>query len=189
VKHETKYKLRIGIASAAVAVIGVGSAALVGKISQLQAFDLLKTILPTTRFFCSALMTGTSTILALMVTLVSLSRSSPAELSDEHYRRIQRLAMLDSMAFVGALLLLLFVMIPMEDAEVLPGGWYRVIYYTVMGVSAVLGGLVVSVVMMLYSETKQLIRIIGLDKESPLAENEPDDEQSGSSESNEGNAD
>ena len=176
-EHETKFKLRIAAGGAAVGLVGIGSVVIVGEVSQLEAFELLKAMLPTTRFFCSAVLTSTATILALMVTLISLSSSTSTELKAEHYRRIQRIATLDSIAFAGGMLLLLFIMIPMEESEVLSYGWYRFIYYGVLGAAATLGGLVVSVVMMLYSETRQLIRVIGLDLESPLAKIEEEEEE------------
>jgi len=171
-EHETKLKLRVAGGGAAVAVIGVGSLLLVGHLSQLQAYDLLKTLLPTTRFLCSAVMTATATVLALMVTMISLSYSTEPTLKDLHYRRIQRIALLDALAFIGAMLLLLFIMIPMEEQAVIPYGWYSVVYYGVVVSAAVLGGMVASVMIMLYTETKELIRVIGLEKveESPLAE-------------------
>lgn len=180
-EHETKFKLRVAAGGTLVASVAVGAVFIIGEVSQLEAYDLLKTTLPTTRFFCSAVLTGTATILALMVTLVSLSSSAAVELKAQHYRRIQRIAMLDAIAFAGAMALLLFIMIPMEEAEVLPLGWYRIIYYVVLGAAAVLGALVVSVMMMLYSQTRQLIRAIGLEQSSPLVkeedgESEADDE-------------
>ncbi len=174
--HYTKYKLRVAAGGAATAVIGIGSVLIVGYISQLQALDLLRTMLPTTRFLCSAVMTGTASILALMVTLLSLSRTSETDFKALHYRRIRRIAFVDSLAFVGALLLLLFIMIPMEESEVIPLEWYRFVYYGVLAAAAILGGMVVSVVMMLYTETKQLIGALALDESPPLVH---DDDESG----------
>ena len=176
-EHRTKFKLRVAAGGAAVALVGIGSVLIVGEISQLEAFELLKAMLPTTRFFCSAVLTSTATILALMVTLISLSSSTSTELKAEHYQRIRRIATLDAIAFAGGMLLLLFIMIPMEESEVLSYGWYRFIYYGVLAASALLGGLVVSVVIMLYSETKLLIRTIGLEHQpSPLEKPDEDDE-------------
>ncbi|MFB6352241.1 MAG: hypothetical protein ABEN55_23135 [Bradymonadaceae bacterium] len=179
-EHDTKLKLRVTAGGGAVAIIGIGSLLLVGHLSQMQAFDLLKTMLPTTRFLCSGIMTATATVLALMVTLISLSYSTEPSLRDLHYKRIQRIAMLDAIAFTGALLLLLFIMIPMEEAAVIPYAWYSFVYYGVVLVASTLGGMVVSVMMLLYTETKELIRVIGLEKrkESPLVdEEEVEDEE------------
>lgn len=175
-RHRTKFRLRVVAGSLAVVSIGIGAVLVVGRVGTWEAFALLTAMIPTARFFCSAVMTGTATVLALMVTLVTLSTNATPDLKAAHYRRVQTIALVDSLAFTGALLLQFFLMIPLEEPDVLPIGWNRVMYYGILAWVALLAVLMVSVVMMLYSETKQIIRVVGLDGSSPLSRDEDERE-------------
>lgn len=148
----------------AVLVAVVGST-VVGNLYGAEGRLLLEAMLPTTRFLCSAMMTATATILALMLTILSLSSSSSNQIHSSHYKRVQQIALLDMVAFVGATLLLLVLNIPLEESDSISTRWYSVTYYVVLTYSSVLGGMLISIVMMLHAAIRDMISVVGLQNE------------------------
>ena len=61
---------------------------LLGQVSDYEAIDNLKEIRPTLRFTASGSMTATATILALMLTLLSITENADRKLKGYHYDRI-----------------------------------------------------------------------------------------------------
>lgn len=145
----------------------------VGEISGAEARDLLTSMLPTARFLYSAVVTASATVLALMLTLLSLSFNTQSRLDASHYQRIRRIALIDTVTFITAMSFLLFLIVPLDEPQSIVPSWYEVFYYTTVVGSAVLGGLLVTIVLMLYSTVTDMIRIFGLrDEDHPLvAEN------------------
>ncbi len=151
-----------GVLTGIVALIG-GYA--VGQISGYEARVLLEATLPTTRFLCSAVMTATASILALMLTLLGLSSGSNVTLKPAHYIRVRRIAFLDLIAFIIATLFLLLLSVPVSESDTVPPSWFTAVYYAVLGISSALGGLLISTVLMLYDTVKDVIQVVGLHKE------------------------
>lgn len=144
-----------------------------GRVTGMEALAMLEAMLPTTRFLCSAVMTGSATILALMLTLLSLSHGAQYELQSVHYRRVRQIAWIDSVAFIAATIFLLFLNVPVGGAEKVPAPWFSTIYYAVLTLSSLLGGLLISVILMLYNTLAKLIKVIDPEvDEAPLARDE-----------------
>jgi hypothetical protein len=118
-------------------------------------------MLTTTRFLCSGVMTASATTLALMLTLLSLSANASSKLKRDHYERVRQIALLDAVAFIAATFVLLCLNIPVEQADNVDASWYDVLYYAFLGASAVLGGLLVVIVLMLYNTVKYMILVVG----------------------------
>lgn len=165
------------------AVLGGGIAVLVSvagswTVGQLHGADglvLLQAMLPTTRFLCSAMMTATATILALMLTVLGVSSNASSTFHAAHFKRLGQIALLDMIAFIGATVLLLVLNIPLEESDSVSMYWYNVAYYTVLFTSSLLGGLLVAVVLMLYSAVKDMIHIFGTrGDDHPMVEAELD---------------
>lgn len=154
-------------------LIAIAGSTVVGTLYGAEGRLLLEAMLPTTRFLCSAMMTATATILALMLTILSLSSNSSNQIHAAHYKRVQQIALLDMIAFVGATLLLLVLNIPLEESDSISSGWYNTSYYVVLIYSSVLGGMLISIVMMLYAAIRDMISVVGLQNEDhPLYETE-----------------
>lgn len=150
-------------------IIAVVGSTVVGNLYGAEGRLLLEAMLPTTRFLCSAMMTATATILALMLTILSLSSNSSNQIHSAHYRRVQQIALLDMIAFVGATFLLLVLNIPLEESDSISTEWYSTSYYVVLIYSSVLGGMLISIVMMLYAAIRDMISVVGLqDEDHPL---------------------
>lgn len=162
-----------GIIAASTALMG---SYITGRVGGTEAISLLKAILPTTRFLASALMTASATILALMLTLLTLSHSSSSELKATHYRRVKQIAWIDSVGFVAATIFLMLLNMPLEEgAEQVPNHWFSTIYYFVLITSAILGGIIITVVLMLYNSVKTLIKVVNPEAGDPsLAKTEDD---------------
>ncbi|REJ82717.1 MAG: hypothetical protein DWQ36_20030 [Acidobacteria bacterium] len=164
------------ITGSTAAVIGVGALVALGGISDWKGLALLEATLPTTRFLCAALITSSATILALMLTILSLGAGSEVKLNRGFYRSIRRIARLDTVAFVGAVLFLLLISIPLVEGDNVPTGWYDIVYYVTIGISCLLAGLVVTIVTMLYQAIDAAIVVLGYGAgDHPLLQ--PDDDQ------------
>lgn len=145
-----------------------------GRVTGLEALAMLEAMRPTTRFLCSAVMTASATILALMLTLLSLSFGAQYELQSVHYRRVRQIAWIDSVGFISATIFLLLLNVPIGGADNVPASWFSAIYYVSLTLSSLLGGLLIAVILMLYNTLQKLIQVIDPEvDEGDLTRNEP----------------
>lgn len=153
-----------GVVAAIAGAIGIGA---VGAVSGAEARTLVEGVLPSIRFLASSVMAASATILALMMTLLGLSHSSEQPLQRVHYRRIQLVARLASVAIVGATVLLLLLAVPLGESEIIER-FYSWVYYILVGAASGLGGLQTAVVIVLYRAISGLITVVIHGEESPL---------------------
>lgn len=149
---------------------------LVGRVGAWEAEVLLSATLPTTRFLCSSVMTVSATILALMLTVIGISRGTERPIQASFYRRIQQVALLDVITFVASTILLLGLVVPFGEELEMPQGWYITIYYVVTIGSTLIGGLLVAVVLMLYGAVHDVVMLFWSD-ESPVVDTEAEKER------------
>ena len=170
--------VRVAGGGGAVAALVMGALVVtVGNLSPWKAQALLESSIPTIRFACSSVMAASATTLALMLTLLSLSAGADREIKGSHFERIRQVAFVDVVAFVGATLLLITLVVPFSETEEIPAGWYEGIYYTASLMAALLGGLMVAVMLLLYAAVRDLITVVGPGDESPIyADDEAGDE-------------
>lgn len=153
---------KMALFGGAVAVgLAIAGVIVVGRVGPSEGKLLLQAMVPTTRFLCSAVMTGSATILALMMTLLGLGQSSSHSLKRLHYRRVSAIAFVDTATFVGATMLLLFHSIPIEDSEKIPPGWYDGMYYALLSATALIGGMLITTMLMLYRTVRDMIFVVG----------------------------
>lgn len=146
-----------GIVAALIALVGV---IIVNVSSGQEAHFLLEGMLPSIRFLCSAVMTSSATILALMLTMVSVSRGGEGQFKGGHYERVGQIAQVDTITFAAALVLLLFVSIPISESQDVPTVFYQTLYYGIVVYAAVLGGSLISIVLMLYNAIADLVKVL-----------------------------
>jgi hypothetical protein len=166
---DTKRALSGGLLAAVVALLG---SVIVGRISSAEARILLQAMLPSIRFLSSGIMTASATILALMLTLLSLSHNTSSTLRPVHYQRVRQIAFIDAITLSASVILLLLISIPLEESSEVPSSWYVAIYYALLVASAALGGLLISVVFMLYNAIGDLIQVMGPTGSSDLVQAE-----------------
>ena len=151
-----------GIATLMIAV----SVFIVGSVSGYPALQLLDAALPTVRFLTSTVATGGVTILALMVTLLGLTHSVDTDLEEVHYHRIQQVAYLATFAVAAAIFVLVFLSVPVEESDEVVLSYAEWVYYGVVILSSLLGGIMISLVLMLLTSVRGLLHVVAPDLES-----------------------
>lgn len=151
---------------------------ILGQVSGYKAMELLKHSLSGINMLCNTVILGSTTILALMLTLLGLSRSSEFRLTDRHYKDVLMIAKADTILIVGAVITFLMLNLPISESEGVDKSWYETIYYVSLGMASLLGGGFIAVVMMLYGTITNVILIVGLNlKDHPLISEEEAEEQ------------
>ena len=157
-------------------VMGTGTFIL-GQISGYKALELLRNSMSGINMLCNTVILGSTTILALMLTLLGLSRSSESKLTDRHYRDVLMIAKSDTILIVVAVITFLMLNLPISESEEVGKAWYQTIYYISLGMASLLGGGFIAVVMMLYGTVANVILIVGLNiKDHPLVSDEDAEE-------------
>lgn len=146
--------------------VSVGAVAFVmGHLGDAEARRLLEAIIPTSRLFCSSLLTVSATILALMLTLIGLGSRTDLNLADAHYHRILKIAFYDSLLFGAAAVMFVLHCVPVYESDALPGWWYPSIYYGIVVLTSILAGGAVAIIALLYLAVVDLVEVIGLEVE------------------------
>ena len=151
-----------GVTGVVVAIIIVVVTVVMGAIGDAEARRLLEAVLPTSSLFCSAILTVTATILALMLTMIGLGSHTDTELADAHYHRIVKIAFYDAILFCASAIMFVLHCVPVYESDELPNWWYPSIYYGVLIVTSLLAGGAVSIVVLLYLAVKDIVQVIGL---------------------------
>lgn len=158
-----------GILTAAVAL---GGQWMVGQVySGYEARQLLESLNSAALFLGSSVVTASATILALMLTLLSLTDQTDSDFDNDFYHRIKRIGLMATVAFSGGMILLLFLSVPIKESDNVPSRWFTIIYYILITFSAVLSGLLVSLVLMLFNAVTSLIDVV-----RPSVNDEEDEE-------------
>lgn len=168
-----KYNKRALWGGIIAAIITGGGAFFLGSLSGYEAKSLIKSSLPGINTLCNTIVLASATILALLLTLISVSSGTDSKLKNEHYHHVLLIANIDTIVFVAAMIVFQVLNIPITEAENVPSSWYSVIYYTSLFLSAILSGGLISVVLMLYNAVTSIIKIVGLGiDDHPLINNE-----------------
>ncbi|MBK9050749.1 MAG: hypothetical protein IPL78_07485 [Chloroflexi bacterium] len=154
---DTRQAIIGGVLAALISMVGV---ILPGRITNFEARGLLEAMMPSVHFLSSSVMTASATIMALMLTLLSLSQGARTNLRPIHYHRIQQIGFMDAIAFIGSVILLMFVSIPLNESQAVVPEWYSVLYYLLLIFAAALGGVVVTIVLSLYNVITSMILLL-----------------------------
>lgn len=147
-----------GAIAAGVAIIGQ---ILVGAVyNGFEAHDLIQAFIPSARSLGGAVVQASATVLALMLTMLILTRKEIGQLEYGLFHRIRHIALLSSIGLASAILLLLFLSIPLQQSKSLPVNWFQIIYYALIVVTAAIAGLVVAIVIMLYDAIESIIQVV-----------------------------
>ena len=151
---------------------------LLGSIySGYEARQFLESMSSSALYFGSAIVTASATILALMLTILSLTSQSDDDFDKVFYLRIERIGKLATIALMGGIVLLLFLSIPIKEADKVPSSWFTIIYYVLMTFLAALAGILISIVLMLQNSIGSLISIIRPSAEQEEKEIEQEQEK------------
>ena len=130
---------------------------LVGRLAPGEAILQLRASSASIRFLASTSAGAAATILALMLTMLSLSYDPDRRFRRVHYQRIRQVARYSTAALVLGVFVLLLLVIPLEESSPLPGGIFAGLYYLIVIASAALGGMIVAIMLMLYHAIVGLI--------------------------------
>jgi hypothetical protein len=146
---------------------GLG-AFLLGDISGYEAKSLIDSSLSGFVMLCNTIVLASATILALLLTLLGISTGTKSKIKAAHYKQVLNIAKFDTVLFVGALILFQLFNIPITESENLPTYWFAYIYWVTLFFSSILCGLMVTVILLLYSTVTNIITIVGLGEDHYL---------------------
>jgi len=142
-------------------------------VSGYEAKELIKISIGGLNTLCNTIVLASATILALTLTLLGVSTGTSSQLKEDHNNNIMRIAKIDTVIFVVALVAFLLFNLPVTESENITANWFDVIYYLTLGLSTVLSSALIVVVLMLYSTIVNIIKIVGLGVEDhPLVSSE-----------------
>jgi hypothetical protein len=133
---------------------------LAGFASGSEAFDLFQTTLPSTRSFAGTLSLALGNILALMLTLLSLSAGMDIDIKWVHYQRVRQIAWIVTVTLIVTILVYLLLNIPITESDKQLMQWYTAIYYATLTFSALLGGAFITIVLLLYNTIRDMIGML-----------------------------
>ena len=102
---------------------------LLGNVSGYEAKQLLQGQLSGLNMLCNTIVLATATILALLLTLISVSSGSENTLKKKHYKQVLYIAKFDVILFIAALILFQFFNMPIMESEQVPTSWFNIIYW------------------------------------------------------------
>lgn len=174
-KHTELKRAAIG-GTIAVVVIAIGNYS-VGSLGEVEAMKSIQDMRPSLRVTCSAILSAATTILIIILTLLSFTKKADEQFSATHYSLVEWIVRLSTITFIASLFLLLLLNVPMNTAKDKLMGWYDWLYYIFLAYSALLGGLMVTIVLMLYQAAVSIIMLFHPDKEAKdmLADDEKQD--------------
>lgn len=141
--------------------IALGAQVMIGQIySGAEARQLLEAIIPSARALGGGIVTASASILALMLTLLSLSHQTSSQFEALFFKRIQRIALFNTISLASSILLLLLMTMPFTESNNAPDAWYTVAYYAFIVIAAGLSGLFIAAVLMLYNAVEGIVRVL-----------------------------
>lgn len=166
----SKYTKRALLGGLISLVIILAGSFLLGRLSGYEAKVLIKNSIGGLNTLCNTIALASATILALLLTLLSISSGSKSKLKKDHYMHVLQIAKLDTVVFIAAVMSFLLFNLPITESDSVPANWFSTIYYLSLGISSVLSAALIVVVLMLYNTVVNIIRIVGLNmKDHPLA--------------------
>lgn len=135
-----------------------GMAIAVGSVGEFEALRLIEGLLETARFLASSTIAAAATVLALLLTLLGLSITSHVKFGVRLYRRAQYITVLSVATIAVSVGVLLAVALPVGEVERFEG-FYELLYYILVAAVSVLGGLMVTIGLMISATLFGLIDI------------------------------
>lgn len=119
-------------------------------------------------YFGNSVVSGSATVLALMLTMISLSIQTENSFGPVFYKRIQRIGFLSTIALITGIIFLTFLSVPIQESDQIPPFWFKVIYGILIAFVALLSGLMVSIVLMLLNAMNGLINFMKPDMDEEV---------------------
>ncbi len=150
--------ISVYIVSGLIILIGAAARFAIGNIySEAEATNLIEALTGTGLYLGSAIAGASATTLALMLTLLGLTRQSDADFDHDVFRSISQVAWLSTVSLVGAVILLLMLVLPVGEFEKMPEGWYRIMYEVIFAQTVIVCALLVATVVRLFLAIRHVI--------------------------------
>ncbi len=144
-------------------VLTIGILFLSGQIySEAQAKDLLSALQKASLYYGAAIIGASATILALMLTLLSFIQNKDQP-SKDTFTRVHAITAFCVYAFIGAIILMLFISFPIEVFEEVPNYSFKYAFYILRLWNGMLAGHIISTIMILKETTQGIIGDISPD--------------------------
>ncbi|QHI36480.1 hypothetical protein IMCC3317_18430 [Kordia antarctica] len=150
---------------------------LMGNVSGYEAKQLLEGQLSGLNMLCNTIVLASATILALLLTLISVSSGSDNTLKKKHYKQVLNIAKFDVILFISALILFQFFNMPIMESDQVPTSWFNSIYWLTLIFTSIISGMMITVILMLYTAVTNIISIIGLGEDHDMLYTEDDEEK------------
>lgn len=122
-----------------------------------EAQKFLEAMFSSARYLGNSIVTASATILALMLTLISLVNQADKTFEQAFFERVKKIGLLATVELIGGTLLLLFLSLPLPESKEVPSSWFMAIYYILIIFLALLAGLLVAIVLMLFNSITSMI--------------------------------
>ena len=129
-------------AAAFVVVLALGYLCLELVYGEAATPDVVAGLQSSALYFGAALLTGSVTIIALMLNALGTARQLDAQFDEDVFRRIYRIAIYATALLAAATVLLLMLCLPVEQLSGVPDTWYAVFYHSLVALLALATGLV-----------------------------------------------
>lgn len=150
--------ISVYLVSGLIILIGVGARFAIGNIySEAEATNLIEALTGTGLYLGSAIAGASATTLALMLTLLGLTKNADADFDYSVYKSISQVAWLSTISLVGAVILLLMLVLPVGEFEKMPDGWYRIMYEVIFAQTVIVCALLVATVVRLFLAIRHVI--------------------------------
>ncbi|WP_445731400.1 hypothetical protein [Mariniflexile sp.] len=174
----TQYTKRAILGGVICLIIILLGTLLLGKLSGYEAKVLIKKSLSGINTLCNTIALASATILALLLTVLSISSNSKSKLKKDHYLQVLQIAKLDTMVFIASIMSFILLNLPITESDTVPNNWFNSIYYISLSISSILASGLIVVVLMLYNTIVNIIKIIGLGMhDHPLADVDQENKQ------------
>lgn len=168
-KHRLRADLRIALTGAMIAAVLMGGIEiLIGNLRDREAQVMIGEAIPTLRAFASTIMIVTSSSLALMLTILGLTGTADQDVKGAHFERIRHISLAATIVFIAAAFLFATLVVGPDNVEGVPVQMFDVIYYVMTWLSALIGGAVVGIVLLIYTAVRDISRAFDPEEDSPL---------------------
>ena len=135
---------------------------LLGNLSGYKAKVLLDGSMPSLTMMCNTTALASATIMALLLTLLGISAGSKNKFNENHYQQILLISRWNAAVFIASIIAFQFFNIPITETKEVEYDWWKWIYWASLAISAVLGGAIISIILLLYNTIKNMIKVVGI---------------------------
>jgi hypothetical protein len=141
-----------------IAIVGL---VVVGRVTDANyAQTVIEAMSPPMQMLAFATITATVTVLVLTLTMLSVIKELERSFSQRFYKLIERIGFLAASGLILGVFLLALLSIPFQDAHTdIANQASIVVYYLLVFINAIISGLLVALVLMLFDSVKSIIRI------------------------------